>query len=507
MSYDPTDPRLTAYALDEMPAGERPAFEAGLDAADRAEIAALREIAALLREGLAEEAMPRLTEAQRAAIQQRAAPPVRRRFRWVVWLAAAASLAVLTVLFRPGPRSAPVLATRFLDKDDARAKSAPMDERNEPAPEPKAAPATPAKPDSYMNVLPLAEQPGLVVAEQEKRAETVESVQPRPSSRLSFADGFIADKPETAPAAPEPPPPSLRRAEAPAIAMTAGFDMKAEEAPPAPAAPVVQVPAAEAAGSRVARERSLAAPQAAAAPEPMGGMEGMGGGFGGGEMGMVAMPVENAFLAVREEPVSRFRVAAEPPMDMSLDGDAEAMSRIAGRGGVAASVELAPCPWTPAHWLVRLTLRGRNLDGAEARVDWQSSRITAYRLVGAPVHQGTEASVLYEVIPAAAELGKTVVDRATPLPHRVEIEFAPQADPGKTQRLVANVEQVGELDGNFAYAAAVAAYAMVRIDSPLKGAANLELVEKLARAGLGQATEGPRHEFLEQVRQARAAER
>lgn len=484
MSYDPTDPRLTAYALDEMPAGERPAFEAGLDAADRAEIAALREVAALLREGLAEEAMPRLTDAQRAAIQQRAAPPVRRQFRWVVWLAAAASLAVLTVLFRPGPRSAPVLATRFLDKDDARAESVSMDERSEPAPEPKAAPSPPAKSGRYQNDLSLSEQPELVVAEQEKRAETVESAQPRPPPRLSFADGFIAAKPETAPAAPEPPPPSLRRAEA--------------------------------AGTRVARERSLAAPQAAAAPEPMGGMEGMGGmgGMGGGMMGgfhlgdvEMAAPMDNPFLAVREEPVSRFRVAAGVPMDLSLDGDAEAMSRIAGRGGMTASVELAPCPWTPAHWLARLTLRGRNLDGAEARVDWQSSRITAYRLVGVPSQQGTEASALYELIPAAAELDRTVADRATPLPHRLEIEFAPGAAPGNTQRLVANVEQVGELDGDFAYAAAVAAYAMVRDGSPLKGAANLELVEKLARAGLGQETEGPRHEFLEQVRQARAAER
>lgn len=485
MSYDPTDPRLTAYALDEMPAGERQAFEAGLDAADRAEIAALREVAALLREGLAGEAMPSLTEAQRAAIRQRAEPPVRRRFRWVVWLAAAASLAVLTVLFRPGPRSAPVLATRFSSQEDARAESVSMDERSEPA-----------KSGTYQNDLSLSEQPGLEVME--KRAEAGESVQPRPAPRLNYS-GSIAAKPEAAPAAPEPPPPSLRRAEAPAIARAADFAMQAEQVPPAPAA--------EVAGTRAAGERSLAARRRAATPEFMGGMEGMGGGFGGGEMGMVAVPVENAFLAVREEPVSRFRVVAGSPMDMSLDGDAEAMSRAAGRGGVAASVELAPCPWAPAHWLVRLALRGRNLDGAEARVDWQSSRIAAYRLVGVPSQQGTEASALYELIPAAAELGKTVAEQAAPLPHRLEIEFAPGADPGKTQRLVASVEQVGELDGDFAYAAAVAAYAMLRDGSPLKGEANLELVEKLARAGLGQATEGPRHEFLEQVRQARAAER
>lgn len=243
------------------------------------------------------------------------------------------------------------------------------------------------------------------------------------------------------------------------------------------------------------------------------------GGIHVGDMGM-AVAMDNPFLAVREEPVSRFRIVAATAMGMPQavyqNAETAEARRFAGRrqnavpgdqGALAASVELAPCPWAPPHWLARLALRGRNLDGATVQVDWQSSRIAAYRLVGVPVHQGSEASVLYELIPAEVELGRTVVDRAAPLHQRLEIVVAPRPDPGKTERLVANVKQVGAPDGDFAYAAAVAAYAMVRSGSPLKGAANLELVERLARAGIGQETEGPRHEFLEQVRQARETER
>jgi len=70
MKIDPNDPRLTAYALGEMPAAERAAFERELagDPAARAEIEAIRALGDSIGEELRQEAAPALTAAQRDAI-------------------------------------------------------------------------------------------------------------------------------------------------------------------------------------------------------------------------------------------------------------------------------------------------------------------------------------------------------------------------------------------------------------------------------------------------------
>jgi len=97
MKYNPEDPRLTTYALGEMPAEECAEFEASLDDEARAEIEAIRETAALLRRELAMETTPSLTDTQRTAIHQAVGTvrPRKRRFHWVMWAAAAACFAAL----------------------------------------------------------------------------------------------------------------------------------------------------------------------------------------------------------------------------------------------------------------------------------------------------------------------------------------------------------------------------------------------------------------------------
>ena len=97
MRHNPEDPRLTTYALGEMPADEGAEFEASLDDEARAEIAAIRETAALLQRELATETTPSLTDAHRTAIHRAVATvrPRRRRFHWVMWAAAAACFAAL----------------------------------------------------------------------------------------------------------------------------------------------------------------------------------------------------------------------------------------------------------------------------------------------------------------------------------------------------------------------------------------------------------------------------
>ena len=81
MAIDTNDPRLTAYALGELPESEREAFEALLadDAGAQQEIESIRQSAAGLAEELASDEPLALTDDQRNAIAQEAGKPGRPR--------------------------------------------------------------------------------------------------------------------------------------------------------------------------------------------------------------------------------------------------------------------------------------------------------------------------------------------------------------------------------------------------------------------------------------------
>jgi hypothetical protein len=94
MSIDKDDPRLTAYALDEMNPGEKEAFEKEIagDAVAKAEIEAILATASRVKAELATEAAPGLDQSQRIAVTRAAG---RRRGRILRWgVAAAACLPV-----------------------------------------------------------------------------------------------------------------------------------------------------------------------------------------------------------------------------------------------------------------------------------------------------------------------------------------------------------------------------------------------------------------------------
>ena len=106
MSIDSSDPRLTAYALGEMDERERTAFEALLaeDPDAQAEVEAIRGVAGQLTQDLAGEPCPELTAAQKQNVHDEAAtrrsvPRLWRVVGTVAGLAAAACL--LAGLFLP----------------------------------------------------------------------------------------------------------------------------------------------------------------------------------------------------------------------------------------------------------------------------------------------------------------------------------------------------------------------------------------------------------------------
>ena len=103
MSLDFSDPRLTAYALDELDAVERAAVEAQLagDPERRRLVEEIRATARLLTEHLQNEPRPKLAPEQRAAIEARlqtaTQPKPKRRWYHASWVTVAASLSLLAI--------------------------------------------------------------------------------------------------------------------------------------------------------------------------------------------------------------------------------------------------------------------------------------------------------------------------------------------------------------------------------------------------------------------------
>jgi len=96
MSIKANDPRLTQYALGEMDPKDAEAFEAQLDATARAEIESIRAMAESVEAEFAGEASSELTDVQRSAVVNAAAPKRTPRALpyWVVPLAACLMVAV-----------------------------------------------------------------------------------------------------------------------------------------------------------------------------------------------------------------------------------------------------------------------------------------------------------------------------------------------------------------------------------------------------------------------------
>src|SRR5262249_50848604 len=96
MTYDPNDPRLTAYALGELDESDRPAIEAQLaeDPESRRAVAEICEVAKLLTGYLRTEPSPGLAAEQKRVIEQQLRPEPSGRFR-VQWLGLAAAAALL----------------------------------------------------------------------------------------------------------------------------------------------------------------------------------------------------------------------------------------------------------------------------------------------------------------------------------------------------------------------------------------------------------------------------
>ncbi len=115
MSFDPDDPKWTAYVLDELDSAERAAVDQELaDSSDARElIGELRETATLLESSLQSESAYLLSSQQRAVVvgqfEHKVELPIRRRIQpktVAEWVAAVSVLFILSALLLPATQSA-----------------------------------------------------------------------------------------------------------------------------------------------------------------------------------------------------------------------------------------------------------------------------------------------------------------------------------------------------------------------------------------------------------------
>jgi anti-sigma factor RsiW len=231
-----------------------------------------------------------------------------------------------------------------------------------------------------------------------------------------------------------------------------------------------------------------------------------------------------------------------------------------GNAPFSANLEVAGAPWAPTHRLVRIGLRARapgDVTGNGARVEppagqlviiardvqiqveFNPREVQAYRLVGyenrppakeepsrARADIGVDGkdqalTVLYEVVPVGAEMPGTddtlkyeklespragsLISTQTDM-LTVEIRYREPVS-GVNRRLEFPLRDHGaafaRASDDFKFAAAVASFGMMLRDSPFKGTATWGAVAVWARDGMGDDAGGQRSEFLGLVERAR----
>ena len=231
----------------------------------------------------------------------------------------------------------------------------------------------------------------------------------------------------------------------------------------------------------------------------------------------------------------------------------------AGNAPFSANLEVAGAPWAPTHRLVRIGLRARAPGDAtekgtrvepggalvtiakavQIQVEFNPKVVQAYRLIGyenrRPANQDSSRAqmdlgddgldhaltVLYEVVPVG--MAMPVTDEALKYERpenprlgsqnsnpmdmlTVEIHYKEPAG-GANRQLEFPLRDRGtvfeQASDDFKFAAAVASFGMVLRDSPPKGTAILSAVAVWARDGLGNDAGGQRSEFLGLIERAR----
>ena len=150
------------------------------------------------------------------------------------------------------------------------------------------------------------------------------------------------------------------------------------------------------------------------------------------------------------------------------------------------------------------------------QVEFNPDTVSAYRLIGyenrimadqdfdddtkdaGEIGAGHTVTALYEIVPRG-EINpeETILDLAL----RYKNPEDDQSNLLEYPIYDANTN-LSQADGDFKFAASVAAFGMILRDSPYMGEADFPMVQELAKAGLGQDPHGYRLEFTQLVHKA-----
>ncbi len=373
MSFDPNDPRITAYVLGELKADERAAFESALSASGdlRQAVEATRhateQIACELQaEPLASLSGPQRESVLRAARDGGAAPvgrgqitprPAQRRRKWAVFGGAAIAASLLGVCWggyllhrAAGERQqVAVLTHTAASAGYANARSEPL--RRD------LAVASASSPSSTEEPAPASRDPSSVrpqLAELERIHKRTDASSPEASTRGRVQEKRFADayhRPVPAPYGGA----AAANGAAPETRWDYGYEMDAD-------------------GHPGMMGGGLPGPEGQRADH------GRGPGLGGDQYLPI---VENPFREVKSEPLSTFSIDVDTAsyskvrMVLMQQGvlprpDAVRIEELvnyftydyappSGDQPFAAHLEVAECPWAPGHRLVRAGIKGKEI--------------------------------------------------------------------------------------------------------------------------------------------------
>ena len=570
---NPDDSKFTAHILGELDgltAAERAEIEALIrtDAGAAAEAAETQAVAALLRRELqGEEAQP-LTPEQRAAVLAATASASRKKRakvipfpRRLIWLPAIAACLIVGISV--------ALIFRAMETDKTagrqslagnRAQSGPTITLDTPTARPEPPPAAPQVPAAVGSEAVAAA--GLNLPESKDLLANVPRGAERPMSPPKVAAPapapILAEMARSSAAVPEAAPPSADGARVAAVQSAPPKFAGAAAPLPEAASPGIAAGAAEAvaptrAGEALAKSESLSL---RGAPPPAPGRQ-----AGSAEKRSAEATPDSPFLNVRQNPVSTFSIdvgtasygtvreflhaSQLPPrnavrIEELLNHFTYGYPQPQGDAAFSTTMEAATCPWNPAHRLVRIGIKGREVaqdkvatiaKDVKIQVAFNPAQVTGYRLIGYEVSErfsggksgagevvaGRSVTALYEVVPAEpdgaafASAAAATQKSAKPNPLlTLKLRYkAPVTDTAKLLELpLSDTGTTWEKSSrDFRFAAAVAGFGMLLRDSPHKGTATWSSVHALAVAGKGEDASGARADFIALIEMARALQR
>jgi hypothetical protein len=196
-------------------------------------------------------------------------------------------------------------------------------------------------------------------------------------------------------------------------------------------------------------------------------------------------------------------------------------------------VDVATCPWTPSHRLVRIGLKGSEAlndaqrgnviaKDAKINVEFNPARVGSYRLIGydrrslrrensnaeagtGAIGAGYAVTALYELVPITQQAA-TRQEAQTLL--SAKLRFKKPGGNGEAQSIERSVTDDGvdfaQAHPDLKFAAAVAEFGMILSDSEYKGNGTFAAVLEWAKEGKGSDAHGYRAGFIELVRKAQA---